>query len=139
MVALTGWLAIVGKRTDRLDRAYALVYGLGLGLIGDEVGLLLTFGKLLFRVDLSDFRWSSRPDYSRSPGYSIRGEIAKRFHGHGKMGSSGPRWALSSRVLNLFFAFDQDTIGAPFALLGFLAIVWGYLRRRKKVFVHTKG
>jgi len=44
MVALTGWLAIVGKRTDRLDRAYALVYGLGLGLIGDEVGLLLTFG-----------------------------------------------------------------------------------------------
>jgi len=44
MVALTRWLAIVGKRTDRLDRAYALVYGLGLGLIGDEVGLLLTFG-----------------------------------------------------------------------------------------------
>ncbi len=44
MVALTGWLAIVGKRTERLDRAYALVYGLGLGLIGDEVGLLLTFG-----------------------------------------------------------------------------------------------
>ena len=105
MVALTGWLAIVGKRTDRRDRAYARVYGLGLGLIGDEVGLLLTFGKLLFRVDLSDFRWSSRPDYSRSPGYSIRGEIAKRCHGHGKMGSSGPRWALSSRVLNPLFRF----------------------------------
>src|SRR5713226_5330281 len=44
MVVIVGWLAIVGKRTERLDRAYALVYGLGLGLIGDEVGLLLTFG-----------------------------------------------------------------------------------------------
>src|SRR6266704_699655 len=91
---------IVRQRADRRERVYARVYRLGLGLIGDEVCLLLTFGKLLFRVDLSDFCWSSRPDYSRSPGYSIRGEIAKRCHGHGKMGSSGPRWALSSRVLN---------------------------------------
>ena len=61
--------------------------------------------KLLFRIDLSDFRRSSRPDYSRSPGNSIRGKIAKRFHAHGKMGSSGPRWALSSRVLNPLFRF----------------------------------
>jgi len=44
-----------GQRTDRLDRAYALVYGLGLGLIGDEVGLLLDVRKLLFRVTYQIF------------------------------------------------------------------------------------
>jgi hypothetical protein len=43
MVVSSGWLAIVSNRPD-LDRVYAIVFGLGAGLIGDEVGLLLTFG-----------------------------------------------------------------------------------------------
>ncbi len=43
LLALSGWLGIV-RRSDRLDRAYSLMYGLGAGFIGDEVGLLLTFG-----------------------------------------------------------------------------------------------
>src|SRR5467141_3111128 len=103
MVALTGWLAIVGKRTDRLDRAYALVYGLGLGLIGDEVGLLLTFGNYYSELTYQIFRWSNWPDYSRSLGYSIRRESAKGFHANGAMGRSGPCRALSSRVLNRLF------------------------------------
>lgn len=42
-LAISGWLGIV-RRSDRLDRIYALTYGLGVGFIGDEVGLLLTFG-----------------------------------------------------------------------------------------------
>lgn len=43
MVVSSGWLAIVSNRPD-LDRIYAIVFGLGTGLIGDEVGLLLTLG-----------------------------------------------------------------------------------------------
>src|SRR5437867_11445754 len=39
----TGWLGIAYS-SDRLLRTYALVFGLGAGLIADEVGLLLTFG-----------------------------------------------------------------------------------------------
>ena len=43
MISLAGWLGIVW-RDNRFDRVFAIVYGLGAGFIGDEVGLLLTFG-----------------------------------------------------------------------------------------------
>jgi len=41
LMGLAGWLAITWK-SERLERAYAVMYGLGAGFIGDEVGLLLT-------------------------------------------------------------------------------------------------
>lgn len=37
-----GWLGIASSR-PQLDRIYAVAFGVGTGLIGDEVGLLLTF------------------------------------------------------------------------------------------------
>ena len=43
MVTLAGWLGIAFNR-PRLVRTYAIIFGLGAGLIGDEVGLLLTLG-----------------------------------------------------------------------------------------------
>src|SRR5437764_5293492 len=43
LMGVAGWLAITWK-SERLDRAYAVMYGLGAGFIGDEVGLLLTLG-----------------------------------------------------------------------------------------------
>src|SRR5207245_4370517 len=41
LMGIAGWLAITWK-SERLDRAYAVMYGIGAGFIGDEVGLLLT-------------------------------------------------------------------------------------------------
>ncbi len=43
MVSLAGWIGIAWQN-NRLDRILALMYGLGAGFIGDEVGLLLTLG-----------------------------------------------------------------------------------------------
>ena len=43
MITVAGWLGIISIRPVH-RRLYALVFGLGAGLIGDEVGLLLTFG-----------------------------------------------------------------------------------------------
>ncbi len=43
MISAAGWLGIAW-RDNRLDRVFAVVYGLGAGFIGDEVGLLLTLG-----------------------------------------------------------------------------------------------
>ncbi len=43
LVLAAGWLGIASNR-PQLERIYAFVFGLGTGLIGDEVGLLLTFG-----------------------------------------------------------------------------------------------
>jgi len=90
----------VGKRTDRLDRAYALVYGLGLRLIGDGVGLLLKFGNYYSELTSQIF--------VGAVGLTILGALATRsgerlrrdFMRHRKVGSHGPRWAFSSRILN---------------------------------------
>jgi hypothetical protein len=43
MLAIGGWLGI-SYNEERIDRLAAVIYGAGGGLIGDEVGLLLTFG-----------------------------------------------------------------------------------------------
>ena len=43
MVVSTGWLGIT-LSNERMGRNLAIVFGLGAGLIGDEVGLVLTFG-----------------------------------------------------------------------------------------------
>ncbi len=42
MLAASGWLGIAGS--ERWSRLAAIMYGLGGGLLADEVGLLLTFG-----------------------------------------------------------------------------------------------
>ena len=52
MVALAGGLGIVYNR-PQCRRFYAVVFGLGGGLIGDEVGLLLTLGN--YHSDLTYF------------------------------------------------------------------------------------
>ena len=44
MVTATGWIGITTIRNEQLTRLLVIVFGLGAGLIGDEVGLLLTFG-----------------------------------------------------------------------------------------------
>lgn len=43
MLAIGGWLGI-SYEDERTNRLAAILFGLGGGLIGDEVGLLLTFG-----------------------------------------------------------------------------------------------
>src|SRR5713101_1381080 len=50
MVTLAGWLGIAFNR-PRLVRTYTIIFGLGAGLIADEVGLLLTFGQ--YQSDLT--------------------------------------------------------------------------------------
>lgn len=42
MIAIGGWLGIVYD-SDRIDRVAAVLYGVGGGLVGDEIGLLVTF------------------------------------------------------------------------------------------------
>src|SRR5512136_3116855 len=43
MVVIGGWLGI-SYRSERVDRVAAIIFGAGGGIIGDEVGLLLTLG-----------------------------------------------------------------------------------------------
>jgi len=43
LLAVGGWLGI-NYRDDHTDRLAAIIFGIGGGLVGDEIGLLLTFG-----------------------------------------------------------------------------------------------
>jgi hypothetical protein len=43
MLAIGGWLGI-SYSNERIDRLAAILFGAGGGIIGDEAGLLLTFG-----------------------------------------------------------------------------------------------
>lgn len=43
MIIISGWLGIAANG-ERRNRVYAVIFGLGVGFVGDEVGLLLTFG-----------------------------------------------------------------------------------------------
>jgi len=43
LIGVSGWLGIA-YNDERLGRICAIVFGVGVGFIGDEVGLLLTFG-----------------------------------------------------------------------------------------------
>src|SRR5437879_8535208 len=42
MMGVAGWLGIVDN-DEKFARVYAVVFGVGAGFVGDEVGLLLTF------------------------------------------------------------------------------------------------
>src|SRR5215467_963860 len=131
MLAIVGWLSIAGVRTDRLDRAYALVYGLGLGLIGDEVGLLLTFGNYYSELTYLIF--------IGAVGLIILGALAVRFGErlkHDFVGI-GPWEAMFLAGLfltgfsTLFFAFDLTVIGVPLAIGGILMTIFGYRGKRE--------
>lgn len=43
LITVAGWMGITNSLPS-YKRLYAVLFGLGLGLIGDEIGLLLTFG-----------------------------------------------------------------------------------------------
>src|SRR5712692_6800555 len=43
LISAAGWMGIAW-RNERFYRLYAVLYGLGAGFVGDEVGLLLTLG-----------------------------------------------------------------------------------------------
>jgi hypothetical protein len=137
MVALTGWIAIVGRRTERLDRACALVYGFGLGLIGDEVGLLLTFGNYYSELTYQIFVGGI--------GLIILGALAVRFGEKLRKDLMGmKRWEIVELAglflagfSTLFFAFDQVASGIILALIGILAIISGFRYRHEMVRVQA--
>src|SRR6266705_396920 len=54
LMSAAGWMAISWKN-ERLYRLYALLYGLGAGLMGDEIGLLLTLGNYQSELTLLFF------------------------------------------------------------------------------------
>src|SRR5437870_10581313 len=121
-MGIAGWLAFTWKR-ERLDRGYALMYGLGAGFIGDEVGLLLTLGNyqseltydffigaisasilLLLVIRYRSLLWREVSYLMTREGLALLGVFVTGF----------------SFIL---FAFGSLSFGTPLALVGIIVIL----------------
>jgi hypothetical protein len=131
MVVSTGWLGIT-LSNERMGRNLAIVFGLGAGLIGDEVGLLLTFGD--YTSNLTEIFFVA------AIGFIILATLLSRGRKH-----------LEREVINLsrkerltqlgvfigafsvvFFAAGNWEIGFAVLGLGVLAYLWGEREPRPK-------
>ncbi|OLE85715.1 MAG: hypothetical protein AUF79_16360 [Crenarchaeota archaeon 13_1_20CM_2_51_8] len=131
MVVSTGWLGIT-LNNERMGRNLAIVFGLGAGLIGDEVGLLLTFGD--YTSNLTEIFFVA------AVGFIILATLLSRGRKH-----------IEKEVINLsrkerltqvgvfigafsviFFAAGNWEIGFGVLGLGVLAYLWGEREPRPK-------
>ena len=132
MVSLAGWLGIAFNR-PRLVRTYAMIFGLGAGLIGDEVGLLLTFG---------DYQSSLTTDFFVGVvGFIILASTLVRYRKIVMKDVIHTSWneRLVYIGINLaglsaiFFAVNSITPGLVLAVFGFLLILSAFEAARAGV------
>lgn len=130
MVEVGGWLGIA-MNDERLDHYFAVVFGLGTGFIGDEVGLLLTFGDYSFRLALMFF--------VAAVSFIILATLFTRYHEQLEKDvlTIGIRQHLSRWGLfligfsTIFFAFGSNTMGLALAGLGIIMFLVGSEFRRR--------
>jgi len=144
MVSVVGWLGIA-HNDPRYVRAYAVVFGVGCGLIGDEVGLLLTLGDYLSPLTFVFFvlavSLGSMAILLARFKKKLEHDVLHLERGEAVFNTGAVIMGLSS----LGFANDLVPLGAGVFLLGLAVGVAGYyLHRRRgsgtrpwKVYMHT--
>ncbi len=135
MLVVAGWLGIASNRPEH-DRAYAIIFGLGLGLVGDETGLLLTFGdyrsELTYVVFVVGLGVAIMLFLAVRYWEQLRDELLRVGTGERAIYLGIGVAALSALPL----AFDLQTIGAVVLLVGVsigLAGVWLHRRGGDKL------
>jgi len=133
LIAVAGWLGIA-RRGDRLDRIYAILYGLGAGFIGDEVGLLLTFGNYNSELTYVFF--------TGAVSFIFLAMLILRYKD--RLVKDVLSIYFAERVFQLgvfllgfstlFFAFGLSLQGAAIVLLGLTLAAAGRLKERRSTF-----
>jgi hypothetical protein len=131
MVGVAGWTGIAYNDAG-VDRACAVVFGVGVGFIGDEVGLLLTFGDYYSELTLDFFvaaiaaailitllvrHWKQ-----------IQAEVT-RLRIQEKLAHVGIFVAVFSTI---FFAFDAPYLGIPLLGLSAALFLYAFVSRRSR-------
>ena len=127
MMTLAGWLGIAYNSEGR-NRVYAVIFGLGLGFVGDEVGLLLTGGNYFSPLTF-DF-------FIAAICFVVLASLLARYWK--EVESDVIRLSTRERLIHvgiflagfstIFFAFDLPYLGIPFAVVGALLLLWGLWR-----------
>ncbi len=136
MMSVSGWLGIVD--TDvKFARIYAVVFGVGAGFVGDEVGLLLTFDDYNSELTLDFFVAAIAFVILAVLLVRYRDLIVRevlRLSRHERIAYAGVFLVGFSAI---FLAFDQFEIGAVLVVVGIVLFVWGFRRKRAKVVTAT--
>jgi hypothetical protein len=130
MVVSTGWLGIT-LSNERMGRNLAIIFGLGAGLIGDEVGLLLTFGD--YRSNLTEIFFVAAIAFIILVTLLTRG----REHIEREVINISRRERLTQigvfigAFSVIFFAVENWGVGFAVLGLGILVFLWGFERERR--------
>ncbi len=132
LMSAAGWMGIAW-RNERLYRFYALIYGLGAGFVGDEIGLLLTLGNYQSELTYQFF--------IAAMAFVIIATLLLRYRT--QLEAELLKLSLRERVFmvgayligfSVFFIFlssGVNLIGIPIALAGLSLVVYTYARRRR--------
>jgi hypothetical protein len=132
MVVVTGWLGIA-ITTERHGRTLATIFGLGVGFIGDEVGLLLTFGDYQSELTTWFFAGAISIIILLTLVLRFRSQLERDVLGL-STGEAARLAGISIAVFSsIFFANNSLEIGTVVACLGILLFLLGIrLERRPK-------
>lgn len=130
MVVSTGWLGIT-LSNERMGRNLAIIFGLGAGLIGDEVGLLLTFGD--YTSNLTEIFFVAAIAFIILVTLLSRGRqhIEREVINISRKERLTQIGVFVGAFSVIFFAVEDWGIGFAVLGLGVLVFLWGFERERR--------
>lgn len=132
MIGVAGWLGIVDKDA-RLARIYAVVFGVGVGFIGDEVGLLLTFGDYFSPLTQDFFAGALAFVILIALLFRYGEQIRKDVLGLSNRERVTYGGVFLLGFSTIFFAFDAVELGILLVVVGVAALLGGFFVRRREL------
>ena len=124
MMGVAGWLGIA-ENNERYNPIYAVVFGLGAGFVGDEVGLLLTFGDYTSMLTFDFF-------VAAVATIILIGLLLRYWK---EIESDILHASARERLLQIgiflagfstiFFGFENPYLGVPLLVVGVVRVLWG--------------
>jgi amino acid transporter len=132
LISVAGWMGIAW-RNERLYRLYAVLYGLGAGFVGDEVGLLLTFNnyqsELTYLFFIAAISFVIIATLFLRYRAQLQEELLKlSFRERAAMIGV---YLTGFSVFFFFLSSGVSLVGIPIALVGLTILIITYARHRK--------
>ena len=132
LISVAGWMGIAW-RNERLYRLYAVLYGLGAGFVGDEVGLLLTFNnygsELTYLFFIAAISFVIIATLFLRYRAQLQEELLKlSFRERAAMIGV---YLTGFSVFFFFLSSGVSLVGIPLALAGLTILIMTYVRHRK--------